>query len=430
MKKIILTAALLASTLPIWSAARYSELPAPLDGSMSLYDFNATEPSALPDSLTAVHIDYVARHGARYLTSESKLKSCEKALQTARERGSLTQKGKDFMKLLESVRSNTAGQWGLLSDIGKEQEWRLGREMARMFPTVFSRDEAARKNGSATGYDAGTSVESVASYVPRVVQTMDIFTVAIADEYTGIDTQSASGHAYDRLTRFFVTDKAYDAWRKSGAWKSVYDDFVARHISTAPALRLVGNHSGLRDNELRKLTYDIYKVLQGMRAASLPAPTDEWMSEAEYRACWEATNLEKYFQYSISPLSELPAEGAKSLLYRLLGNSVDFSDDALGRGLTGVFGHAETLLPFFSLLGVGNPAAPVSDYDALASQWSDAELTPLGANIAVVYAVSASGRKYASMRLNGRNVPPIAGRSDLVVPLADLQDYWLKRLGI
>ncbi len=418
MKKILIATALLAAACPLFSASRYTELPAALDGSMSLYDFSATEPSALPDSLTAVHIDYVARHGARYLTSESKLKSCEKALEKARERGSLTSKGSDFLKLLESVRSNTGGRWGLLSEIGMEQEWRLGREMARMYQSAF------RVDG---GGDEAT-VGSVASYVPRVVQTMDIFTIAIADEYPGIDTHSASGHAYDRLTRFFVTDKAYDEWRKNGAWKSVYDDFVARHIPTAPALRLVGDSSGLSDNGLRMLTYDMYKVLQGMRAASLPAPTDEWMSEAEYRACWEATNLEKYFQYSISPLSTLPADGAKSLLYRLLGNSVSFSDDMLPCGLTGVFGHAETLLPFFSLLGVGNPASPVTDYDSLSSQWSDAVLTPLGANIAVIYAVSPTGRKYASMRLNGRNVPPIAGRDELVVPLQDLQDYWLERL--
>ena len=110
MKKILIAAALLAAACPLFSASRYTELPAALDGSMRLYDFSATEPSALPDSLTAVHIDYVARHGARYLTSESKLKSCEKALEKARERGSLTSKGSDFLKLLESVRSNTGGR--------------------------------------------------------------------------------------------------------------------------------------------------------------------------------------------------------------------------------------------------------------------------------------------------------------------------------
>ena len=58
---------LLLSSLSAFSADR--PLPAILDGSMTLYDFDAVEPSAIPDSLTPVHISYIARHCARYLTS-------------------------------------------------------------------------------------------------------------------------------------------------------------------------------------------------------------------------------------------------------------------------------------------------------------------------------------------------------------------------
>lgn len=390
------------------------ELPAILDGSMSLYDFSAVEPSAIPDSLTPVYIDYVARHGARYLTSESKVTACEKMLKMASERGSLTRAGKSFAELLEAVRSHTAGQWGMLSPIGKEQELRLGREMAEMYPQVFAA--------------AGASVASVASYVPRVVETMDQFTIAIADVYQGIDTKAASGKAYDHLTRFFVTDAAYDNWRLHGEWKAVYDDFVERNVPAGPALRLVGKESGLTDAQLRRLTYDMYKVLQGMRAASLPAPSTEWMTEAEYRACWEATNLEKYFQYSISPLSDIPARGASFLLYSWLDTMALLEAGQLAPGLSGVFGHAETLLPFFALLGIEETIAAPADYDRLADEWSDAILTPLAANIAVIYSRAPSGQLYASMRLNGRNISPVNRPSRLNVPLSELRDYWLTRL--
>lgn len=414
MKKNLILSFLMLFVLSLFAAPRHAELPAILDGSMSLYDFSAVEPSALPDTLTPVYIDYVARHGARFLTSESKVTACEKMLQKASERGSLTKAGKSFMALLESVRSHTDGAWGMLSPIGKEQELRLGREMAEMYPQVFRAEDA--------------SVSSVASYVPRVVETMDQFTIAIADTYTGIDTKAASGRAYDHLTRFFVTDKAYDRWRTEGAWKTVYDEFVARNVPTEPALRLVGKDNGLSDKELRRLTYDMYKVLQGMRAASLPAPTTEWMSEEEYRACWEATNLEKYFQYSVSPLSDQPAKGASYLLYHWLRTVEQLEIGELHPGLSGVFGHAETLLPFFAILGIEGTIAAPDDYDALASQWSDAVLTPLAANIAVIYSRGPSGALYASMRLNGRNIRPIAGFDALTVPLSDLRTYWIARL--
>ncbi|MDE7509350.1 MAG: histidine phosphatase family protein [Muribaculaceae bacterium] len=413
MKKLFSLLLTLAFAAIGFAAPRYNELPSILDGSMSLYDFSAVEPSALPDSLAPVYVDYVARHGARFLTSENKVTACEKALKKASERGSLTKAGKSFMELLQGVRKHTDGQWGMLSPIGKEQELRLGKEMAEMYPQIFGA--------------SGASVASVASYVPRVVETMDQFTIAIADTYEGIDTKAASGKAYDHLTRFFVTDKRYDDWRKEGEWKNVYDSFVDRHVSVEPALRLVGKNSGMSDKELRRLTYDMYKVLQGMRAASLPAPTDEWMTMEEYRACWEATNLEKYFQYSISPLSDIPAQGASYLLYSWLDTMAHLEVGQLSPGLSGVFGHAETLLPFFALLGIEETIARPADYDQLSTEWSDAYLTPLAANIAVIYSRGPSGALYASMRLNGRNISPV-NDSRLIVPAAELRSFWLARL--
>lgn len=413
-RHLLLIVALTGLFITSYGAGRHTELPDTLDGSMTLYDFNAVDPPLIPDSLTPVHIDYVARHGARFLTSEGKVESCEKLLKKASERGKLTRKGIDFLRLLSAVRSHTDGRWGLLSPIGIEEEWRLGREMAAMYPQVFRQP--------------GASVKSVASYVPRVVETMDRFTTAIADTYEGIDTHASSGRSYDRLARFFVTDTLYNSWRHTGEWTEVYDRYMAAHVPTAPALRLVGDDSGLSDKELRKLTYDMYMVLQGMRAASLPAPDTRWMDEAEYRACWEATNLEKYFQYSISPLSDIPARGASPLLWHMLGNSVALASGTLPGGLTGVFGHAETLLPLFTLMGIEGAYRPDADYANLPAQWSDARLTPLGANLAIIYFRSSTGRLYAAMRLNGRNISPVGHSDRLIVALSTLQSYWLSRL--
>lgn len=423
-RHLLLIVALTGLCITSYGAGRHTELPDTLDGTMITYDFRAVEPPLIPDSLTPVHIDYVARHGARFLTSEGKVESCEKLLKKAQERAALTRKGNDFLRLLSEVRSHTDGRWGLLSPIGIDEEWRLGTEMAEAYAEAFRHPDA--------------QVVSVASYVPRVVQTMDCFTTAIAYRYPGIDTRAASGRRYDRLTRFFVTDSLYNAWRHEGEWTKVYDRYAATHIPTAPAQRLVGDHSGLSDRDLRKLTYDMYMVLQGMRAASLPAPTTEWMSEDEYRACWEVTNLEKYFQYWISPLSDLPARGASDLLRHIFSNSVALASGNLPPGLTGVFGHAETLIPFFSLLGITNPpagntsalasATESTDYSTLSDRWSDVRLTPLGANLAIIYFRSSTGRLYAGMRLNGRNISPVADPAQLIVPLATLQAYWLSRL--
>ncbi len=395
------------------TAAAATPLPAELDGSMSLYDFAAVEGREIPDSLQPVAISYIARHGARYLTSEDKVLAVEKALDAARQRGSLTAKGKSCLALMEEVRKATAGQWGMLSPIGKEQELRLGREMVRMFPEVFTKKESVVKGES--------------SYVPRVIETMDQFVIAIADTIDGISTTASSGHIYDRLTRFFVTDKAYADWRKHGDWKEAYKEYSARTLPTRPALELVGKKSGMDEKQLRQLTYDIYKVFQGLRAMGLPGPTTEWMTAEEYAKCWHVTNLEKYFQYSLSSLSTIPAEGASEVMFRLIDQQIAIENGTASSGLYGIFGHAETLLPVFALLGVPETTALPLDYDSLYEEWSDAQLTPLAANLAIIYCRSKTGRLYAAMRLNGRNVSPVNDPRHLIVPVSDLRAYWLHR---
>ena len=67
-------------------------------------------------------------------------------------------------------------------------------------------------------------------------------------------------------------------------------------------------------------------------------------------------------------------------------------------------------------------------YDNLSDLWNDSRLTPLGANIAVIFARGPSGKLYASMRLNGRNISPVGQNGRPVVPLAELKSVWLSRL--
>ncbi len=410
----ILSILLLFVALSALPARQFSDLPAKLDGSMSLYDFDSVEARQIPDSLRPVWISYIARHGARFLTSEKKILDVEKMLGEARKRGSLTSKGRECLKLMENIRRSTAGQWGMLSPIGKAQELRLGREMVRMFPEVFVKE--------------GSGIRSVSSYVPRVIETMDNFNLAIADTILGLSVTSSSGDEYSRLTRFFSIEPEYVSWRKDGDWKEVYKGFADNHLPVAPALRLLGQNSGLTEGQLRKFSYDLYKVLQGLRAMGLSAPTDEWMSEDEYASCWHATNLEKYFQYSLSPLSAVPAQGASDVLFDLIAQQEALINGTQVRpGFSGIFGHAETLLPIFALLGVPTTTAFPHDYENLYDVWSDAELTPLAANLAIIYSRGQSGKLYASMRLNGHNVSPVNDPARMTVPVSELRDYWLNR---
>lgn len=132
-------------------------LPMRYAGTMMPYDFSNVQTAPVwPDSLRPVYLAHVARHGARYITSERKLTYLRKVIGEANDGGTLTDTGRNFSILLDSVSSPSEGRWGALSGVGEMEEVRIAQNLSKLLPTLMNRFKA----------------HSISSYVPRVVMTM------------------------------------------------------------------------------------------------------------------------------------------------------------------------------------------------------------------------------------------------------------------
>lgn len=400
-----------AAFLPAAAQERYIPLPPSLDGSMMPYDFKScTQTPYLPDSLTPVYAAYVARHGARYLSGPKKMEVVMAALDKGRNTGTLSTTGEAFLSLMEQVRAANTGNWGDLSPVGVSEQRNLG---SRVFHTLtrLSRPD--------------TRVNAISSHVSRVVMTMYQFTNTLIRNNDLLSTTTDAGPQFDSLLCCFIADREYADYRSSrGNWRPVYDDFVSRHVSPQPARRLFTS-TDLDDSQLRKLTLEMYEVLKGDLAAGLPAPTTRWMSEQEYHGCWLASNLQHYLRNCITPLSSLAGQATVPLLRRIISDA----DSALGHlspspAINGYFGHCETLLPLLSLLRLPGCYYDSSDFRDLDKSWRIQDISPLGANLLILFTQAPSGRHYVTLQLNGRTVRPITGQPDIVA-WSDLRDYWL-----
>ncbi|MDE5773476.1 MAG: histidine phosphatase family protein [Muribaculaceae bacterium] len=407
----------------------YKVLPAQYDGTMSLYDFDAVDSRPeIPDSLTPVYISYVARHGARYLSSEKKVTAIEKVLVGSKTRKHLTASGVRFLKLLSDVREITGSRWGALDAIGMDEQCRLARGMFDMWPEIL---RAGR-------------IDARSTYVPRVVMSMYMFTHTLSQLSDSLEIYTDEGRQNDALLRFFDTDAEYVRYLDKGDWRNAYDEFMMSHTPVQPALRLVGSDSGMSDDDLRRLTMDMYGVLQGMRASGMPAPTTEWMSVKEYAACREVANLKHYLQRVDNRFSDIAARSAIPLLSSILKNADDALDSIISakadtsckmntrRGDL-YFGHAETLMPLLSLMGLPGcspcyencfRSLSVSpDYENLTMLWDDTAVSPLAANLEIVFMLSDTWRIYVLMRLNGRNLELTDGEG-YIYPWHSLKQRW------
>lgn len=409
-----LRCSLLAMLLTLSAAslfAQYHALPSNLDGTMMPYDFESIDPKlGIPDSLDVVHVCYVARHGARYISSAKKVSALTDILSRQQEEGSISKTGAEFLTLLRTADQLTGSRWGALSDVGIMEEQRLGKEMSALFPKLLSRGK----------------VEAKATYVPRVVISMYEFLHALEEKNQELDISTLSGPANDSLLRCFEADRDYARYRDSGEWKKVYDDFVLANMPTRPAIEIFGAQAD--EGKAKSLTMDIYSVLQSLQAMGMPAPTDRWMTEDEYRSCWEAANLERYLRNTLNPLSE-PYVYATTPLIRAIIEDADKNSDpkTSQRPLSCWFGHAETLMPMLSVMGIPGCLYYTDDWDTVAEHWKSQEVVPLGANFMLVLMRPKSGDNaevYAMIRLNGRNTAAISGKP-LILPWKALRGHWI-----
>ena len=398
-------------TLPPKTRAeqKYEPLPTYLDGSMMPYDFSReTAPTALPDSLRPVYASYVARHGARYLSGESKMKPVVDALEEGRRNGTLSSTGKDFLDLIDQIRRTNQGNWGDLSPEGFREERLLGLRLYNILTPL---------------HDGTQKINAVSSYMPRVVMTMYIAMNSIIRQNDTLTVMTDEGHQYDRLVCCFMADPEFARYRKEGAWKKIFDKFLDTYVSPEPARRLFTD-TPLSEHKLRKLTFDIYEVLKANRAAGLPAPTTQWMSVEEYEGCWRASNLQHYLRNTITAESSLAGKATTPLLRQIM-DDIDMAaaSESPQPVLNGYFGHAETLLPLLSLMQIPGCYDLTTDYDQLEKSWRVEDITPLGANLIILLSRGPSGRNYVTMQLNGRVVTPMPGQPE-VVAWDDLKNFW------
>lgn len=400
----------------LWAGA----FPPRLDGTMMPYDFSRTD-SVVPwdSAFRPVFISYVARHGARFLSSEKKVGDIESVLTKARADGLLTAKGESFLRLLGKVREVTDGRWGALDATGIMEEARLGDEMAATCPSLLEKGK----------------VRAMATYVPRVVMTMYEVCHSLARHSSHLEISTSEGRQFDSMLRFFHTDANYEAYIDSGPWRFAFDKFERDVTPIAPAASMI---KGVTDSRrLQKLTSDAYSVLQSLRAAGIEADPSVWFTQEEYEKCWEVANLRHYYQRSPSSFSAIPAYAAAPLLKDIvlsidsvferrkelrmaetIGQPVDTVGD-LRAELR--FGHAETVLPLFAAMKLPGCSAPLCDPADVADVWKDWEIAPLGANLMIVCLEKHGGRPYVSLRLNGRWIEMEGSK---VIPWSRLSKLW------
>lgn len=153
-----------------------------------------------------------------------------------------------------------------------------------------------------------------------------------------------------------------------------------------------------------------------------------FLSLDEINALWSVYNLRQYLQRTASVLSTAPADIASPLvldLIRTTDEAVAGNSDATVRLR---FGHAETLLPLFSLLRLRGAYYLTNYYDTVARHFKNFDIVPMAANLQMVLFKSQRGRYYVRFDLNERPIPLLPNDDRIYLPWSEARDYMVRCL--
>lgn len=381
-------------------------------GTMTPYPDSDLPEISIPDSLQPVLISHIGRHGARYLSGSKKTEKILHLLSRLDDKGMLTAAGEQALAFVKLQQRINDGHWGALDSLGRAEENGIGQRMASRTPELF----------------ADGRVYAIASYVPRVVESMYSLTGALADAAPGVNLSANSGKGFSPLLRFFETDSVYKDYITSGSWKAEYSAYNDSTVPVSVAKRLVRNPSALSEKDARDITNDLYALFQGVAARGEKPDYKPFFTLGELEACARISNLEHYLRRTDHEGNNLAGKAATPLLKEMIASAdaaltIPGSATALLR-----FGHAETLMPLFSLMNLPGCNALYTSDANLPQLWDSASVSPLGANLQLIYCQAPSGHIYVLTLRNERPAAPLPGNSDTIVPWESLKTYWLGQM--
>lgn len=381
------------------------------EGSAMPYPVPA-ESVTLPDSLTAVFINHIGRHGARFPSSPKNVTALIRELAKADSAKALTPAGEELLTLAKFVSETSRNRWGALDSLGMAEQRGIASRMFRNYGMLFN----------------DTRVNAISSYSPRCVMSMYEFTHQLDRLNNHIEITTSSGRQNSPLMRPFDLDPDFIEWVKSGDWKAAYEMQFETMMPTAPARKLFkGEYAKeMTNDDARKVSFHAFKLLQGLSAMGLPSKMERYFTREEANQAWSCTNLSHYLERTASTLSTLPAEIAAPLLTNLLTTAEAAVEGKQQYAVMLRFGHAETLMPLLSLMHLDGCYYLTNYFDTVALHWKDFHVVPMASNLQMILVKSKSGKMYVRFDLNERPIPLLPGSDIIYTPWQQAREYLLR----
>ncbi len=392
----LVVAAIAAIAAPQWPMSaqdtrqEIAEAPGRAGGVYFAYPVTQSRNTPAPKGYKPFYVSHYGRHGSRYLISDNDYSRVRDLMREADSRGALTALGRDVLSRLDTVWAEAQGRGGELSPLGNRQHRAIAQRMYRAYPEVFAgqpRVTAAstvvmRCAHSMFAFVEGLKELNPSLVIPRESAQRDMNYL----NYHSAESGKYSGHEGEWYLdwRKFRTDMT----RPDRMMASLFTDslFVRRHVDPVD------------------LMWGFYWITVDMQNMETSVSFDDLWQGDELYNLWQVFNFNFYACNSSYPLADgQHVDNAKNLLRDILDKADRYIADGLN-GATLRFGHDGNIIPLAALMRFDGCYAYETDPYKLHEVYADYRISPMAANIQLVFFKDRGGDVIVKFMLNEREV--------------------------
>lgn len=351
-----------------------------------------------PAEFQAFYISHYGRHGSRWMTDDSRYSVVVLLFDSLQHCGGLTPLGEDVRRRLHIVWQDARGRSGNITPLGERQQRDIARRMMAHYPELL-RDSAVIDARSSTSL--------------RCAMSMSYFTEALKEVNPRLRvSRRAYGKYMDYIAYTSPQGEAFSA--EDAPWRRQFAEFEARLVRPGRLLKSLFTRPEIFDaRRADDLMRGLYWIAADIQNTELQGRLSfyDLFTRDELTGLWRTVNARMYVCNGNAPL----ARGVMRACARpLLDNIVQSADRAIAARAASSsqtsqvpavdlrFGHDTHLLRLLALMQVEGCNEAEADMEKFHEVWQDYRLTPMGANLQLIFYRNSQSKVLVRLLLNER----------------------------
>lgn len=340
-----------------------------------------------PEGYSPFYVSHYGRHGSRWMTSDERYLEVIRVFDTFHEKSGLTALGEDVRLRLQKVWENARGRGGDLTSLGERQHKAIARRLYQQYPQIF-RDSACISARSSTSVRCIMSMSAFSEQLKELNPSLRI-------------TREANRRYMDYIA--YTSPELEEFSSDSAAWRTGFRCYEESHIRPERlTATLFTNPQEVKDP--RGFMMGLYWIASDMQDVELPLSFYDLFEKEELFNIWQSINYRMYICNANAPLNGgVAPESAKSLLK----NIIESADHAIRKGTpcaTLRFGHDTNLIRLLALMQVEGCSNQETDPDRYYLAWQDFRISPMGANLQLIFFKNGQGEVIVKLLHNENEV--------------------------